>query len=326
MKRWPCPCALGALVVLAGCQSAPVDPLRIASRHAEAGRFLEALQSLDRLPPSHADYTQARTLAQALERRIRTSQEKVLEGLSLRAEWRDVEAVRRFEEALEIWSHVVAARGLKTATENRIAALAADEAARQAGVDTAEPVGVVTTSPIGEVTTTPTEEITNDSSRFAKTLPAAPVAETESRDTAPDPRSPRSESREEDAAVKQQSSPRESGPASPHGKSVPPAHARTNTRRRRRMLGQARKLLGRGDMDRALDILRDLWDEAPRDRHVAAQLVRVWHHRALLAYGQGRLEAAIDDWKKVVRLDKDNAQVHAFMRAAKTELAARKRR
>jgi tetratricopeptide (TPR) repeat protein len=326
MSRWTWLCSFGAMAVLAGCQSVPADPLRTASRHAETGRFLEALQALDRLPPSHADYTQARTLAQALERRIRTSQEKVLEGLSLRAEWRDVEAVRCFEEALEIWSHVVAARGLKSATENRIAALAADEAARQAGVDTAAPVGVVTTSPIGEVTTTPTKDVTDGASAFTNTLPPSPVAETESRDTAADRRSPQPDSRKVDEGIPQQSSQRESGPASPRGESVQPAHARTKTRRRRRMLGQARKLLGRGDMDRALDILQDLWDEAPRDRHVVAQLVRVLHHRALLAYGQGRLEAAIDDWEKVVRLDKDKAQVHAFMRAAKTELAARKRR
>ncbi len=101
---------------------------------------------------------------------------------------------------------------------------------------------------------------------------------------------------------------------------------KSEVRRRGRQLEYVRRLLSSGDMDKALTILQDLWDESPGEPAVVQQLVRVLHQRALLAYGQGRLEAAIDDWKKVVRLQEGNTQAHAFMRAAETELAGRRAR
>ena len=318
MRRSVWPCGIIVSCALSGCRVAHVDTLTAAGRHAEDGRFLEALGILDKLPPSHEQYTQARTLAQAFERRIRASQEKVLQGLALRTQWRDEEAVRSFQEALDIWSHVVAARGLKTATENRIAAFAADRDVRTNNVDENAPVGEVITTPIGEVTTTPVgsgEEV-----RSAPGFEGEPEADVV-RGEAYDPRAKAGMgTRNADPTVL-------TGPVEKVGsRSASTQPLRLKIMRRRKLLGQARWLLIRGDMDRALDILEDLWDEAPGDRNIAQQLAGVLHQRAMLEYGQGRLEAAIADWQKVVRLEKDNAQVEAFIRAAKTELAARKRR
>ena len=46
----------------------------------------------------------------------------------------------------------------------------------------------------------------------------------------------------------------------------------------------------------------------------------------MLAYGQGRLESAIDDWRRVVKLHGATEQMQAFLRAAETELRRRRAR
>ena len=91
------------------------------------------------------------------------------------------------------------------------------------------------------------------------------------------------------------------------------------------MLGRFATLMRAGEMDRALAILENLWKESPGDRIIARELVRVQHQRALLAYGQGRLRDAIAGWEQVVRLAPEDTQSKAFLRAARTELKARKR-
>jgi hypothetical protein len=91
----------------------------------------------------------------------------------------------------------------------------------------------------------------------------------------------------------------------------------------RSLFDHVERLLAGGETDRALAVLEDRWEESPEDPRVSTLLARVLHQRALLSYGQGRLEASIDDWRKVVALDQLNKQVQAFLRAAETELAWR---
>lgn len=143
------PLAFAALVLLGACQVRPVDPIEAAAFDAQRGCVLAALDRLDRVPASSVRYKQARTLAQALERRMRASYEKLLEGLTLRDEWRDEEAISRFQEAIEIWPDVVGAQGLIRATRSRIAALGDDRPGawqRAAGLATRE-VMVITSEP-----------------------------------------------------------------------------------------------------------------------------------------------------------------------------------
>jgi hypothetical protein len=115
--------AAAAPAFLLGCATPPVDPFAPAADEYERGRLLRALVLLDCVPPANQHYAEARTLASALERRMRVAQEMVLRGLSLRCEWRDIEAVDCFQRAQIVWPEVPGAADLLQATKNRIAAL-----------------------------------------------------------------------------------------------------------------------------------------------------------------------------------------------------------
>ena len=108
------------LCILAGCASAPRDVYPAAARAVDDGQLLRALAYLDQIPPAHPHYPDARMLAQAVERRLRRSQELVLQGLELRAQWRDDEALACFEEAQQIWTAAVGVDAWIEATRNRI--------------------------------------------------------------------------------------------------------------------------------------------------------------------------------------------------------------
>ena len=108
---------------LAGCTAAPSDPFAPAAVEYEQGRLLRALVLLDKVPPANTRYAEARTLALALERRMRIGQELVLRGLAMRSEWRDAEANELFRRALVVWPEVPGAAEFLEATKNRMAAL-----------------------------------------------------------------------------------------------------------------------------------------------------------------------------------------------------------
>ncbi len=115
--------SLAGSLLIVGCQSLPEGDLAAAEVLLARGDLLGTIVRLDRVPPAHPDYPRSRALAHATERRVRLSQELVESGLSLRAEWRDREAVERFERALEIWPELDSARLLLDATRARVDAL-----------------------------------------------------------------------------------------------------------------------------------------------------------------------------------------------------------
>lgn len=118
--------ALGfSFVCAAGCTTAPTDAYVPATRELEQGRLLKALVGLDLIPPAHPHYAEARTLAIALERRMRVAQELVLRGLRMRSEWRDTEAIECFQRAQAVWPEVPGSEEYLLATRNRVAALTA---------------------------------------------------------------------------------------------------------------------------------------------------------------------------------------------------------
>lgn len=106
-----------------GCASTPSDPYSGAEIAVLQGDLLKALTLYDAVPPGHPRYPEARTCAQAVERRMRKSQELMLEGLLLRTEWRDEEAILAFERARRIWPAVAGAEALIEATRGRLNAL-----------------------------------------------------------------------------------------------------------------------------------------------------------------------------------------------------------
>ena len=128
---------------LASCQTAPLDPYVRAETAVDNGRLLSALGLLDLVPPAHSRYAEARTLAQAVERRMRASQEMLLRGLRLREEWRDEEAIRYFEWSQEIWPSIAGAESLIEVTRNRMKAL------DQLGTETGGSGSVASTMPVG---------------------------------------------------------------------------------------------------------------------------------------------------------------------------------
>ena len=153
---------------LTSCVTAPLDPYVRAEIAVDNGRLLSALALLDLVPPAHSRYAEARTLAQAVERRMRASQEMLLRGLRLRGEWRDEEAIRYFEWSQEIWPSIAGSESLIEATRNRMAAL------DQVGTETGGSGSVASTVPVGISGLDPEE----GSGTQILTVPAVPGIES----------------------------------------------------------------------------------------------------------------------------------------------------
>jgi len=269
---------LGALwcltaVGLGGCATQPPDPFVTAERLAESGDLLKALPLLDKVPPVHVRYGEARALAQALERRMRTSHELVLRGMTMRSEWKDKEALRLFQHALKIWPSVAGAEVFMQATENRMRAL---EEVRRSERWFASPDGgnpgfdQVQTVPLG-------------------IEPSAPRRQVPRRQ-APKPDQPETE----DVRVARQ-------------------------------LRAVKERLERGEMEQAMDLLEALVLDFPENRTAGSRLAQLLHERALLRYGQGFLEGAIEDWRRLLKMRPKHPQAAAFLQAAETELELRGR-
>lgn len=258
------------LLGLAACATHIPDPFLEGERLAESGAFLGALVLLDEVPPAHLRYAESRALAQALERRMRTSQELVLRGMAMRNEWRDQEALRHFRQALEIWPGVAGAGGLIRATTNRIRALEQGPG---------QPEGV----PGG------------DDNPGYRQLDTEPVG----------------------------TEPGVTPPAAPGSGTAPATGPEDDAARRAGQLRLAQRHLEHGELEDAMDVLEALCLDFPKDPAVTTTFARVLHQRGLLRYGQGFLDGAIEDWKRVLDMQGEHRQAEAFLKAAETELKLR---
>lgn len=256
------------VVVLGACATQKQDLFLAAERLAANGAFMEALEALDQVPPVHVHYGEARALAQALERRMRTSQELVLRGMQMRSEWRDKEALSHFQHALEIWPAVAGAQTFIQATKNRMRVL-------QEG-----PTTPVVASPGGG----------DPGFGQLHTVPVGIELNT------------------------------------PGNKQAVPKQPETEDLRVARQLKAVKGHLGRGEMEQAMDLLEALKLDYPENQAVAARFARVLHQRALVRYGSGFLEGAIEDWKRLLKIQSQHGQAAAFLKAAETELKLRGRR
>jgi tetratricopeptide (TPR) repeat protein len=120
-------------IALGSCQVTTLDNMGRAKRNIQSGDLLRAIVLLDKVPPADPAYAEARTLANAVERRMRTGQRLFAQGMRLRAEWRDVEAVRCFEMACEVWPRISGVEQMITATRHRMSALSLPVRADRAG-------------------------------------------------------------------------------------------------------------------------------------------------------------------------------------------------
>lgn len=285
------------LCFLAGCASAPMDVYPAAARAVDDGQLLRALAYLDQIPPAHANYPDARMLAQAVERRLRRSQELVLQGLELRAQWRDDEALTCFEEAQQIWTAAVGVDAWIEATRNRIDAARLPAAPAPAGeVRVSQPEAHELQPPASETKPAWVVAADDDGQRALPvelSLPVTGAAPTDHAGNGPvpivdvPPRTVRPASSPSDSAVK--------------------------------TLAQIETSIEAGDLQGALDeldrrIQRDASDAAARRR-----LVQVLHQRALQNYGRGWLDLAIADWGRVLDVDRAHPQARSFLQAATAE-------
>ncbi len=277
-----------ALIFLFACQTPNPDPFVPAKEYLEDGDLLQTIYHLDRVPPAHPQYAEARALAKAVERRMRTSQRLMTQGMEMRAEWRDDEAISFFEQAREVWPRIVGADVLIEATRNRISALEPEAPASLGEVAT----GKTTLIGFPQRGTDEPEvaEAEPSTERPSKPVPVDPLAGVTVPEVLP-------------SAV----------PSKPLVEVAKP-HANTGPR-----LQTAQRMLQRGQLERALAVMEDLFAEDAKDKRIRAALIRVLHHRALLSYGQGDLKLAVADWSRVLELDSAHKEAAEFHAAASAE-------
>lgn len=128
MKVLSAAAAAAFALVAAGCNTTPRDPFLAAERALLKSDLPAALQQFDAVPVAHPRYPEARAAAAGVERRMRRSHENLLDGLLLRAEWRDRDALAALHRAREIWPAMPGVEVLIQATEQRLALFAAQDA------------------------------------------------------------------------------------------------------------------------------------------------------------------------------------------------------
>lgn len=160
--------AVGLALVAAstGCRAPARDAFTAAEQALLKSDLPAALQQFDAVPIAHPRYPEARAAAAGVERRMRRSHENLLDGLLLRAEWRDREALAALQRAREIWPSMPGVEVLIRATEQRLALFAAPDAA-----------GVAVVAEVGPVVL---PQLSADDLRVPELVPpaAAPLAET----------------------------------------------------------------------------------------------------------------------------------------------------
>jgi len=109
---------------LCACATQP-DIFAVAERSLLALDLPAALVAFDAVPVEHPNYPEARAAALGVERRMRRSHELVLEGLLLRGEWLDEEALAPLQRARAIWPRMPGLEALIAATEHRAGLLGA---------------------------------------------------------------------------------------------------------------------------------------------------------------------------------------------------------
>jgi tetratricopeptide (TPR) repeat protein len=117
-----------------------------------------------------------------------------------------------------------------------------------------------------------------------------------------------------------------SGPAAPGIEASPASLPSNDAERAARALAEAGRLVERGELDQALEVLGSVGSDLPADSVLGGAMLRILRQRGLLRYGQGRLDEAISDWSRVLQLVPADAQAQQFLAAARNELNERRRK
>ncbi len=302
-----------AMLGLPGCR-APARGLAAAERDLARGDLTAALLALDSVIPADPDYPRARSLAAAVERRMRSAQRFLGQGLALRAEWRDDEAMVAFQSSLEVWPGLDGVEELMAATRIRCSALGPRDEASDVEPAQSAPGFVATTRPVdlprrGAAPAVEIESLTaphdgsDDLAELESASTSVHVSPQQPVDTTSSP-----------AADPAGSDRQGAGALAGRRQSVESARLDPSA------LAGVRSQLRAGDVERALEGLEALRAAHPLAPEVGAMLTQVLHQKALLHYGQGDLGVAIDTWERLLVDDARHEGARAFLRAARTEL------
>jgi tetratricopeptide (TPR) repeat protein len=270
-----------AALLASACQTPPVDPYLAGEAAMLQSDLLGALQAFDEVPVAHARYPEARAAAAGVERRMRRSHQILLEGLLLRSEWRDQEALVALHRAREVWSRLPGIDVLIRATEQRLQLFAAQEAGGAVIAVAAPPPSQPAPAPSAEV----------DLGRLPAAEPDSPSTEADT------PPTEISRPLVSTAAERSEVDVVASGLIGVEGR------------------------LSRGEFEAAVADLFDLAKYHPEDLRVRLRLARILHQRALLRYGQGALTGAISDWERVLQLEPGHSLARSLLESARAEVA-----
>jgi hypothetical protein len=84
-----------------------------------------------------------------------------------------------------------------------------------------------------------------------------------------------------------------------------------------------RALVHGRDQERAIRQLTAAHRQHPENLEIRSLLAGLLRHRALVAYGRGWLDSAVDDWSMVVVLVPDDVTTATHLRVARGEMAQR---
>jgi len=88
---------------VAACAVQPVDSYERGMLASRRGDLLDALRAFENVPASHPRRAEARIAATDVENRVRRSHQALLDGIVLRAEGRDREAIASMQRARDAW-------------------------------------------------------------------------------------------------------------------------------------------------------------------------------------------------------------------------------
>lgn len=305
------------------CVVAPIDPIPAALRAAEDGDLLRALAYVDHLPRVHPRYAEARAFAQAIEARITQSQRWLAEGLRLRADGDINMSLAALEQARDSWPGAI---GVQQWIETISVEIGASVPSRDAVLAHAP------LSPRPDLRSEPTAP-TGQGPAPLSNQPAAEAPTARHLPKLADLPPPPAVLGERAAAsgwVVSAPTIRRDEPASVEvrGASAAPdrVHSGASTMQpvSNTELAGLRALVRGRDKTRAITHLSDAHATYPENSEVRTMLAGLLRQRALVAYGRGWLDAALDDWERVTALVPEDHTAFAYLAVAREEITRRR--
>lgn len=312
---------LWLVLLAAGCALKPIDPWRRGAWALERHDLDAALGAFTEVPLQHVRYPESRAAALAVQRTMRHCDELLRDALQLRSEGRDAEALAVLQRANELWPGAPGLDELIAATRHRHRLVATEPTL--AAVSVAAPVAPVAPVAADPVAVSPVPE-PSAAATAALAEPAAPSPEPVA---APQPPEAPVAEPVAPAVVQAPVEVQPSEPVAEPAPVVPAPEPAIAVARQPATGGDAvtaalvavEGRLVRGDREAAITELLALARQYPDDMRVRVRASRLLHQRALVRYGEGVLDGAVADWRRVLELDPGHATASTLLRAAERE-------